>query len=128
MPEPQTPTGLYTTATEVKPILGLTRASWVAVQDNDGTDFVYFTNLIAWRCGIWEVRYGLNGAAPTTPLPLEPCYEDTAAPNAIIDPVTYPIYITAPSGSVESIELEILFDDATIDAAVYARASVLMPG
>jgi hypothetical protein len=126
--EPQTPTGLYTTATEVKPILGMTRASWVAIQEQDGTDFVYFTNLIAWRCGLWEIRFGLNGEPPETALPLEPCYEDTASPNAITDPVSYPIYIVAPGGSVESIDLEILFDDGTSDAAVFARQSVLMPG
>ena len=126
-PESQTPTGLYTTATEVKPILAMTRASWVAIQETDGTDYVYFTNLLAWRCGLWEIRYGLNGAAPDMILPLEPCYAETASPNAITDPIAYPIYITAPGGSVTSVDLEIDFDDGTTDAAVFARQSVLMP-
>jgi len=128
LPESQTPTGRFTTASEVKPILGMTRASWIAIGQQDGTDFVYFTNLVAWRCGLWEIRYGLNGGPPETVLPLEPCYDETASPNAITDPVTYPIYVVAPGGSVESIELEILFDDGTTDAAVYSRQSVLMPG
>lgn len=127
-PENQNPTGRYTTATEVKPILGMTRASWIAIQQNGDQDFLYFSNLLAWRCGLWEVRYGLNGAPPETVLPLEPCYDDTASPNSMVDFENFPIYITAPAGSIESVDLELLFDDGTTDAAVYARQSVLMPG
>jgi hypothetical protein len=127
-PENQNPTGRYTTATEVKPILGMTRPSWIAIQQNGDQDYLYFTNLLAWRCGLWEVRYGLNGAPPETVLPLEPCYDDTASPNGMVDIENYPIYLTAPGGSLESVEIELLFDDGTTDAAVYARQSVLMPG
>jgi hypothetical protein len=127
-PETQIPTGRFTTAIEVKPILGATRPQWIAVREYDGQDLLYFTNLLAWRCALWEVRYGLNGAAPDIVLPLEPCHEDTAQPNALVDSVTYPIWIEAPLGSIDSIEVEIDYDDGTTDAAVYARQSVLMPG
>jgi hypothetical protein len=128
IPESQIPTGRFTTAAEVRPILDMTRPSWIAIQQNGGQDILYFTNLLAWRCGLWEVRYGLNGAPPETILPLEPCYDDTASPNSMVDIETYPIYLTAPAGSIDSVDLEILYDDGTTDAAVYARQSVLMPG
>lgn len=127
-PETQIATGRFTTAIEIKPILGATRPQWVAVREYDGQDLLYFTNLLAWRCGLWEVRYGLNGAAPDIVLPIEPCHEETAQPNALVDPVAYPIWIEAPLGSIDSIEIEIDYDDGTTDAAVYARQSVLMPG
>lgn len=127
-PEPQVPTGRFTTAVEIRPILEATRPSWVAVQERDGQDFVYFTNLLSWRCGLWEIRYGLNGAEPTELLPLEPCHEETASPNAMVSTtMEFPFYITGAAGSVQSIAIEIVFDDGDSDAAVYARQSVLLP-
>ncbi len=126
-PETQIATGRFTTAIEVKPILTATKPQWVAVREYDGQDLLYFTNLLAWRCGLWEVRYGLNGAPPETVLPIEPCYEDTAQPNAMVD-TGATLYIVQPLGSIESIDIEIDYDDGTMDAAVFARQSVLMPG
>lgn len=127
-PEPQVPTGRFTTAVEVKPILTMTRPQWIAIREFDGQDLLYFTQMLSWRCGLWEIRYGLNGAPPTISLPLEPCHDQTASPNSITDTTgDYPIYITAPLGSIESVEIEIVYDDGTTDAGVYARQFVLMP-
>lgn len=116
----------FTTAAEVRPILNMQKDSWVAVREYDGRDLVYFTAVLAWRCGLDAVHYGLNGAPPETALDMEPCHIDTAAPNAITGDV-HPIYIEAPLGSVEAIRLRLTYDDGTIDEATYAREEVLMP-
>ena len=49
----------------------------------EGQDLIYFTNLLAWRCGVDSVAYGVNGAAAETALAMEPCYEAEAQPNAL---------------------------------------------
>ena len=126
-PEPQVPTGKYTTATEVRPILSMTKTNWVNVRLFNDQDLVYFTHLMAWRCGLWEIRYGINGAPATEVLEMEPCNEEYAQPNAMIDVENYLPYITLPPGSVESIMVEITYDDGTTDFARANRGDVLIP-
>jgi hypothetical protein len=117
----------FTTAAEVGPILEMTRANWVAVREYDGKDLVYFTQLLSWRCGLTEIRYGLNGAPPETLLPMEPCYEDEAQPNAIkLDQGVLP-YITQPLQSVQSLDILLKLDDGSETTANYQRKSVLIP-
>lgn len=77
-PEPQIATGRYTTALEVRPILGMTKSKWVGVREFDGQDDIYFTHLMGWRCGLWDIRYGINGAPATNVVPMEPCNEHFA--------------------------------------------------
>lgn len=126
-PEPQVPTGKYTTAVEVKPILGMTKSNWVAVRLYEGQDLLYFTHLMSWRCGLWEVRYGVNGAPADTLVPMEPCHDDTAQPNAMTDVANYLPYVVLPPESVETVYVEITFDDGTTDFAQFARSAVLIP-
>ncbi len=126
-PEPQIPTGQYTTAVEVKPILGMTKQSWAAVRLYEGSDLVYFSHLLAWRCGLWGIRWGVNGEAAVNEVVLEPCHEGTASPNALTDPIGFPIYVTLPPNSVESLYVEVIFDDGTTDFARFERAQILIP-
>lgn len=126
-PEEQIPTGKFTTAIEIKSILGMTKQNWVAVRLYEGNDLVYFSHLLAWRCGLWEIRYSVNGAEDLTTVPMEPCHEDTAQPNALTDVVNFLPYITLPPESVESVYVEILYDDGTSDFAVYQRQNILLP-
>lgn len=126
-PEPQVPTGRYTTAIEIKPLITATRAGWVAIGSSQAGDLLYFSQLLGFRCGLWDIHYGLNGAPPTIPVVMEECHTDTRSPNAITDPMAFPIYITEPQGSIESVEVQVTFDDGTIDAAVYGRQLILLP-
>lgn len=117
----------YTTAAEVKPILTATKPSWIAVREYDGQDLLYFTNLLAWRCGVSTVSYGLNDAAADTPLAMEPCYEDEAQPNALKMDQGVEIYIVQPLSSVQTVKLLVTYDDGSTEVADYQRKDVLMP-
>lgn len=123
--EPQTPTGKFTTATEVKPILVATKGNWVAVREFNGQDLLYVTHIWAWRCGLHQMRYSVNGG-PMQEWPLPPCHEGTNAPNAITESDGLP-YDTFALGSLQTMRVELLMDDLSVEAAEYARSDVLMP-
>jgi len=123
--EPQVPTGKFTTAVEVRPILNMTRGNWVAVREFDGQDLLYVTHLMSWRCGLVLLRYGINGG-PLHDWPLPACHEDTAAPNALTPGDGLPYARFAP-GSVQRVEVELTFDDLSTERAVFERKAVLMP-
>jgi hypothetical protein len=122
--EEQTPTGKFTTATEIKPIMGATKANWVAVREYDGNDLIYVTQILSWRCGLVGLRISLNDG-PMQDWPLAECQLDTNAPNAI--PEDAKIYETHPLGSIRSVTVEIIYDDLTRDSASFERKQVLMP-
>ncbi|MGB8817582.1 MAG: methyl-accepting chemotaxis protein, partial [Rhizobiaceae bacterium] len=66
-----------------KSMIELTWTSWIAFDASGFRGNLYFTQLAAFSCGIKEVAYGFNGAAPTEPLKLPPC--DPANPFALPD-------------------------------------------
>ena len=116
----------FMTAAEVKPILDMTSASWVAVREWEGQDWVYFTHLETFRCGLSGVRYGVNGAKANTPYALAECFEGTANPNAI-DPSTHAPYVILPLGSVQTITVDVKYDDGSVTSVTFDRASIQMP-
>lgn len=126
-PEPQDPTGKFLTATEIRPILDATKGSWVAVRLYEGQDLLYFTSLLSWRCGLWEIRYGINGAPADQVLEMEPCYPDTAQPGALTDPAGFPIWVTFAPETVQSVTVEIDYDDGSTDTATFERGQILIP-
>ncbi|QQA44010.1 hypothetical protein [Pelagovum pacificum] len=126
VPEDQTPTGQFTTATEVRQILEMTKPQWIAVREYDGRDLLYFTQLLSWRCGLWDITYSVNGG-PDEVFPMEPCHEGTATPNALTQVEDFLPYATLPLGSVESVSVTITYDDGGTDSASYERPQVLMP-
>lgn len=117
----------YTTAAEVKSILEMTKPQWIAVREFDGKDLLYFTNLLAWRCGVSEIRYGLNGSAVDTVFAMEPCHEGTAAPNALMMENGELPYVTLDLGSVATVSVLVVFDDDSQTTADYARAAIMTP-
>jgi hypothetical protein len=123
--EEQVATGKFLTALEVKPILGATRGNWIAVREYEGQDLLYFTHLLAWRCGLHQIRYTVNGG-PEEVLEMEPCYVDTNAPGALKADQILP-YLTYPLQSVETVEVHLVYDDNSEETASFARKEVLMP-
>lgn len=115
----------FTTAAEVRPILDATRANWVAVREFDGQDLLYFTHLMAWRCGLDVIRYSVNGEAMKS-WQGEGCYEGDAQPNAL-KASDKPLYVTYPLGSIETVKIQLEYDDGSTDAASYDRRAILMP-
>ena len=122
--EDQTPTGKFTTAAEIRPIIEATRGNWVAVREYDGKDWLYLTHLLSWRCGMHAFRVGVNGGAMEA-WQMPPCQLETATPNAI--PSDTVIYRTFPPGSVESVQIEILYDDLERAERSFERKEVLIP-
>jgi len=116
----------FTTAAEVKPILGATKANWVAVREFNGQDLLYFTHLEAWRCGLDQIRYFVNDGKPRV-WETEPCYDDTNTPNAIKMPDGHLPYTVLPLGSVYSVTVEITYDDGTRESETFERAAIMMP-
>jgi hypothetical protein len=116
----------FTTAAEVKPILQATKGQWIAIREFDGKDLIYFTNLLAWRCGVDQIAWGINGGAPVTVMPMEPCHEGEAQPNALKMETYFP-YAEAPLGAITSVSVAVTFDDGSVETAEYERKAVLMP-
>lgn len=106
-------------AEQIRPILTMTKNSWVAVREWNGQDLVYFTHLESWRCGLNAVTYTINDEAPKT-WELAPC--DEANPMAIPD--GHLVYTDFPLGSIETLRIDITYDDETTDSETYARAAI----
>lgn len=123
--EPQIPSGRFTTAVEVKPILTATKNVWIAIRDYGGQDLLYVTQIYAWRCGLLGLSVAINDG-PSEPWALPPCHEDTATPNAITDSDGLP-YRAYPAGSLDSVTVTLIYDDLSTDTARFTRTSVLMP-
>lgn len=96
-----------------KAILDLTRANWVHFRDFNGRQLIYFTHLEVYRCGILQVRYGLNGGPLDRIYELQPC--DEARPNEV---TTDRPYLSLPLGTAESISILLTFEDGTESAVV----------
>jgi hypothetical protein len=123
--EPQTATGKFTTAQEVKPILTATKGNWIAVREYDGRDLLYVTHLWAWRCGLSAVAVSVN-EAPFVDWPLPPCHMKYATPNAVLEEDGLP-YSTWDLATVATVSVQVVYDDLTMDIATFERGSVLIP-
>ena len=123
--EPQTPSGKFTTAAEIRPIMDATKGSWVAVREYDGKDLLYVTHLWSWRCGLAAMAISVNDE-PMQNWPLPECHLEYATPNAILDEDGLP-FLTMRLGSVEKISIQVVYDDLSVDVAHFARSDVLIP-
>ncbi len=115
----------FTTAAEVRPILDATRSNWIAVREYDGRDLLYFTHLLAWRCGLEGIYYRVNDG-PEQRWNAEPCHEGEAQPNAMTSADHLP-FIGFPLGSIQTVEVRLVYDDGGESTARFERDQVMIP-
>ena len=116
----------FTTAQEVRPILEATKPNWIAVRDYEGQDWLYFTQILSWRCGLSDIFFAVNGG-PEERLDMEECHEDTNAPNTMRSENMDQFLRTYPSGTVSSVAIRLVLDDGSEDSASYTRQDVIIP-
>jgi len=93
---------------QIKQILDVTKANWVAFRDWQGQQLIYFTHLESWKCGIDYVFYGLNGGPLDQMWELDEC--DPDKPNAVLKEKPY---IELPAGSTQSISVQLVYPNGT---------------
>lgn len=112
----------FTTSAGVKPILELIKGNWVAVRPYEGQDLLYFSTLLVYRCGIQQISFSYNGG-PFQPLQHEPCHWGDADPMALKMETHLP-YVVAPLDSLQSIAVQLDFDDGSVMSQSYERATI----
>ena len=78
----------------VRLMLQMVRDRWLMARPYEGQDYLYISTVLPYRCGLTAIRYGLNGAKPATIWPMEPCHSGALEPNALLDMVKFPAYVT----------------------------------
>jgi len=96
---------------QIKPIVEMTKANWVAFRDWQGNQLIYFTHLEAWKCGIDYVFYGLDDGPLDELWTLEEC--NPKNPNAVTKEKPY---LTFPANSVKQIRVQLIYPDGTKSA------------
>lgn len=87
-------------------ILEMTKDAWIAFRDYGGEQLIYFTHLEAWKCGIAEVRYSVNGEALDRIWELQPCNPENPAAITTDRP-----YIALPPGTAQSVSVQLTYED-----------------
>ena len=93
---------------QMKQILNMTQNNWVSFRDYNGKQWIYFTHLESYTCGIKEVHYSINSDALDKVWELQPC--DPKNPMAVTKDI---IYLTMPLGTAKSIAVQVTFTDGT---------------
>lgn len=95
------------------------------MREYGGSDLLYFTQLLAWRCGLSGVSYSLNDENILNDWDIGQCDEDLPNPNVFAQ--DQKIYTTLPLGSIASVTVYITYDDASTDQMRYERKAVYTP-
>jgi hypothetical protein len=117
---------MFTEAAQARPILGMTRANWIAVRAFNGQDLLYFTHLASYRCALSEIRYGVNGDAPDLIYQPEPCYRDEATPYAIKPDSGVQVYVAFPLDHIRTVTVRITYADGVQETATFDRSGALI--
>jgi hypothetical protein len=93
-----------------KQILPLIKPNWLAFRNYSGRQFIYFSMLLAYRCGLSEIRYSVNSDALDRAFPLPPC--DPAQPQAL-DATKYPPFVTLAPDTAKQVTVQAIFKDGS---------------
>lgn len=93
---------------QMKPILNMTKSSWVAFRDYNGKQLIYFTHLESYKCGIQSVHYSINSDKLDKVWELEVC--NPKNPLAVTKDN---IYLSLPLHSAKSISVKLIFADGS---------------
>ena len=91
-----------------KQVLDQLWTSWVEFDSGGNTGLLYFTQLLSYRCGIKEVRYGMNGAGPDKIFDMPPC--DEKDPYAV--PHDAKTFLKVGK-DVKSVSVQVTYSDGT---------------
>ena len=97
-------------AGQEKQILPLIKPNWIAFRNYSGRRFIYFSNLLAYRCGLSEIRFSVNSDALDRTFPLPPC--DPAQPQAL-DAAKYPPFVSLALGTAREVTVRVIFKDGS---------------
>jgi hypothetical protein len=99
----------------------------LSFKEDGDIDYIYFTGILSWRCGVQELYYGLNDDLAVNQFPLEPCHRDLRQPNTSKDrDMTYPFFITVPKGSAQKVKIRIIYEDGNSASFESERAKNLV--
>jgi hypothetical protein len=90
-----------------KQLLPMPKANWIAFRNYDGRQLVYFTHLVAYRCGLSQVRYSINSDTLDQQFDMPPC--DPQRPNEI--PGDYLPFLALPLGTAQSLAVQAVYTD-----------------
>ena len=93
---------------QVRTALEATARTWIQFRDYDGRQWVYFTGLVTWKCGLKEIRYSINGRDLAERFPLPEC--DPQMPFQV-DPTKDQIYLRLAPGEAETVSVQIVYSD-----------------
>lgn len=113
-------------AAQIRPILEMTKANWIGVRRFDGKDLIYFTHLESWRCGLNEIKVGINGDVANLVYPMEVCGPDEGAPSPVDTENRLP-YVEFPLDSIVSVTIELTYDDGEVVTETFQRKDVEIP-
>ena len=81
-----------------------------------------FSVLTVFRCGLNQIRYVINDGKPSV-WATESCEGDETFSEIGADHLPY---ATFPLKSVDSVRVELTYDDGTVETETYPRDSILM--
>ncbi len=122
----QTPPTDYTTPEGAAFIHQQIKNQILSFKQEGDADFIYFTAILGWRCGMRELFYGVNGEPAVIQFPLEPCYREFRDPNSFDGTNTWPFFIKVPTGSVQTVTLRAIYEDGTSATFTSERAKNLV--